>query len=137
MANFDIAYKRTAKFEGGYVNDPDDKGGETYFGIARKSNPQWLGWKIIDAQKKLPNFPSNLTSVRYDLDTLEKNLYKVNYWDKVWGDKINNQKVANDMYDTAVNMGVGISIKLSERQFKMKETSIISQDLLNKLNSVV
>ena len=26
MANFDIAFKRTAQFEGGYVYDPDDNG---------------------------------------------------------------------------------------------------------------
>ena len=30
MANFDIAFRRTISAEGGYVNDPDDKGGETY-----------------------------------------------------------------------------------------------------------
>ena len=41
------------------------------------------------------------------------------------------------MYDTAVNMGVGTSIKLSQRQFKMKETSVMSTALLSKLNSVV
>ena len=41
------------------------------------------------------------------------------------------------MYDTSVNMGVGTSIKLSERQFKMKETGKMSNELLNKLNSVV
>ncbi|RYD50653.1 MAG: hypothetical protein EOP52_13405, partial [Sphingobacteriales bacterium] len=35
MADFLTAYKRTAVAEGGYANDPDDLGGETYKGIAR------------------------------------------------------------------------------------------------------
>ena len=35
MANFEEAYKKTSDFEGGYVNDEDDAGGETYRGIAR------------------------------------------------------------------------------------------------------
>jgi len=35
MAKFKISHERTGGFEGGYVNDPDDRGGETAFGIAR------------------------------------------------------------------------------------------------------
>ena len=136
MANFDIAYKRTCKFEGGWVNDDADSGKETYKGISRVVNPNWSGWKIVDSYKKKSNFPKNLDSDT-KLQSLVKELYKTNYWDKVWGDKINNQKVANDLYDTGVNMGVTMSIKLSERQFNMKETGKMSNELLNKLNSVV
>lgn len=136
MANFDIAYNRTCKFEGGWVNDDADSGKETYKGISRAANPKWSGWAIVDSYKKKPNFPKNLDNDK-KLQDLVKSCYKENYWKPIWGDKIKNQKVANDLYDTAVNMGVGMSIKLSERQFKMKETSRMSQNLLDKLNSVV
>ena len=44
MADFRLAYKKIEAAEGGYVNDPDDKGGETYKGISRKANPDWNGW---------------------------------------------------------------------------------------------
>lgn len=37
--------------EGGYANVKEDKGGETYRGIARNSNPNWKGWEIIDKYK--------------------------------------------------------------------------------------
>jgi len=137
MADFEKAYSRTGKFEGGYVNDPDDSGGETYYGIARKFHPTWPGWKIVDEQKKKSNFPKNLKDRRNELLPLEKVFYKKEFWDKVWGDSIKDQRVANDMYDTAVNMGVGTSIKLSQRQFKMKETAVMSTALLSKLNSVI
>lgn len=136
MAKFDEAYQRTLKFEGGWVNDDADSGKETYKGISRAANPNWSGWKIVDGYKKKSNFPKNLDSDT-KLQSLVKELYKTNYWDKVWGDKITNQKVANDLYDTGVNMGVAMSIKLSERQFNMKETGKMSNELLNKLNSVV
>lgn len=136
MAKFDEAYQRTLKFEGGWVNDDADSGKETYKGISRVANPNWSGWKIVDSYKKKSNFPKNLDSDT-KLQSLVKELYKTNYWDKVWGDKITNQKVANDLYDTGVNMGVAVSIKLSERQFNMKETGKMSNELLNKLNSVV
>lgn len=136
MANFDIAFQRTSKFEGGWVNDDADSGKETYKGISRVYQKSWAGWKIIDSYKKKSNFPKNLESDK-TLQELVKKCYRENYWAPIWGDKIDNQNVANDLYDTAVNMGVGTSIKLSERQHKMKETAKMSQELLNKLNSVV
>lgn len=136
MANFDEAYQRTLKFEGGWVNDDNDSGKETYKGISRVYEKNWEGWKIVDAYKKKPNFPKNLEADK-KLQELVKNCYRKNYWNVIWGDKIRNQKVANDLYDTAVNMGVGTSIKLSERQYRLKETCKMSQKLLDKLNSVV
>lgn len=39
MANYK-AISKVLKHEGGYVNDPDDKNGETYKGISRKN------WKV-------------------------------------------------------------------------------------------
>ena len=36
MANYDQAFQLILQNEGGYVNDPDDPGSETYKGIARK-----------------------------------------------------------------------------------------------------
>lgn len=136
MANFDEAYQRTLKFEGGWVNDDNDSGKETYKGISRVYEKNWEGWKIVDVYKKKPNFPKNLEADK-KLQELVKSCYRKNYWNVIWGDKIRNQKVANDLYDTAVNMGVGTSIKLSERQYRLKETCKMSQKLLDKLNSVV
>ena len=37
--------------EGGYVDDRDDRGGETYRGISRNNFPDWKGWKKIDGFK--------------------------------------------------------------------------------------
>lgn len=136
MANFETAFKRTKRFEGGYVNDPKDAGGETYNGISRRANPTWSGWRVVDEMKGKPNFPANLKTRKSILDDLEFSLYKTSYWDPVWGDKIRVQVVANDMYDTGVNKGVTTSIKLSESQFKLPQTGRMSAKLLEKLNSV-
>lgn len=136
MANFEEAYKRTCKFEGGWVNKDGDSGKETYKGISRVANPNWSGWVIVDSYKKKSNFPKNLDSDK-KLQELVKDCYKNNYWNPICGDKIKNQKVANEIYDTAVNMGVAMSIKLSQRQFGFKETGKMNNQLLNKLNSVV
>lgn len=105
MATFNIAYLRTYVYERGYVNDPIDPGGETYNGISRKNFPNWAGWKIVDTLKKAPNFPKSL-EVDVSLQDAKKQFYKVNFWDKIQGDKISDQYLANELYDCAVNMGV-------------------------------
>ena len=136
MANFEISFNRTEKFEGKNVwtKISGDTGGETWSGISRKFNPNWEGWKIIDG---IPNKKNYQVIDSIELHKAKLALYRNNYWNPIWGDKINKQEVANDLYDTAVNMGVGTSIRLSERQFKLPETGKMTNILLNKLNSVI
>jgi hypothetical protein len=38
-SNFDIAIEKTLAHEGGNVNDPEDAGGQTKFGISRRAYP--------------------------------------------------------------------------------------------------
>lgn len=135
MAKFIDAFNRTEKNEGKdiWTKISGDAGGETWSGISREANPNWKGWKIIDA---VPGKKSGQKISTPELETLKRELYEQNYWKPVWGDRIENQNVANDMYDTAVNMGPVVSIKLSERQFGMKETGKMSEKLLERLNNV-
>ena len=111
MADFKQAYDRTMGHEGGYVNDPQDAGGETYKGIARKYNPNWKGWDIVDTWRtRRTDFPKIL-----DSDTLllqhVKELYKQLYWDVFQGDNITDQDITNQIFDIAVNMGVHRAVK--------------------------
>ena len=39
LDTFEEIIDKVIEHEGGYVNDPDDPGGETKYGIAKKSNP--------------------------------------------------------------------------------------------------
>lgn len=116
MASFNKEYIKVIKAEGGYVNDPDDAGSETYLGISRKSNPNWKGWTIIDFTKSQYG-TKNITSVlkkNTNLDKLVKELYKTNYWDVLELDDIPNQEVAHQLFDTCVNMGKSQAIKIAQ-----------------------
>lgn len=136
MADFLIAFNRTEKNEGKniWTKIEGDSGGETWSGISRVANPFWAGWKILD---EIKNKKNNQVISTPELEKLKQELYRTNYWNPIWGDKIKKQEVANDLYDTGVNMGPAVSIKLSERQFGLKETGKMSEALLNKLNSVI
>jgi lysozyme family protein len=87
MADFDEAYLITIGIEGGYDNDPEDAGGETYKGISRKYYPDWRGWVFIDSYKTQPNFPNNAYSDG-TIDTMVRTFYKEHFWNLFWGDQI-------------------------------------------------
>jgi lysozyme family protein len=145
MGDFSTAYQITANNEGGYANNPNDKGGETYDGIARNSHLTWPGWILIDTAKKQPNFPSNLKSNGV-LAQMVMSFYQANYWAVNALDRINNQQICNEMFDIGVNMGVYTaaeylqrSLNLSSRNGKdyapLKVDTVIGATTLNTINN--
>lgn len=109
MGNFDEAFEKTAAIEGGYVFDPDDAGGETYKGISRRFNPSWKGWDRIDEIKRANSRKKKFDKVFEQDESLQEEVllfYKEAYWDKFWGDEIPVQEIAEELFDTGVNMGV-------------------------------
>jgi len=103
MAEFAPAFENTMRNEGGYANHPDDPGGETYRGISRRWHPDWPGWIIIDRVKDYPSFPAGLESDNA-LNESVRYFYRVEYWDKISGDIIPSQALANEIFDTSVIM---------------------------------
>lgn len=104
MADFKAALEHTLSVEGGYVNDPKDLGGETYKGIARKYHPNWGGWKVIDATKEKPCFPLCLSRDQ-DLQEQVAIFYKKKFWDVMKLDELVSQAIAEELFDTGVNIG--------------------------------
>lgn len=107
MANFETAYKKTARYEGGYANNPADRGGETYAGIARKFWPKWMGWKTIDAIKRTAKTPQQINAAAQKDEVLKaqiKDFYKVNFWGGLT--LVSSQRIADTVYDMRVNSGV-------------------------------
>lgn len=134
MADFLTAYKKTAVVEGGYANDKDDTGRETWKGVARKKNPNWKGWAIVDSLRNHPQFPKILyenTGLQYWVEKI----YRDNYWNPIRGDEIKSQDEANAIYDSAVNMGVGAAVKLAQKALALPESGRMNNATLDKLNN--
>ena len=110
MADFTEAFARTARHEGGYVDDPLDRGGETYRGIARTRHPDWPGWALIDAARAGADFPRCLAHDQR-LQAAVAGFYREHFWIPIDGDSLPDQALANELFDTAVNMGVGRSVR--------------------------
>ena len=133
MANFQQALQNTFKNEGGYINDPDDSGGETYKGISRSNNSKWGGWVFIDMVRNNKNFPHILDS-DVQLQASVSSFYESNYWDRVKGDDILNQDVANSIFDFAVNAGVFTSSALAQLVVGTKPDGIIGGESIDAIN---
>lgn len=94
MTNFDRAFEELIGHEGDYVNDPRDPGGETKYGISKRSYPN--------------EDIKNMTLAR------AKSIYKRDFWDKVRGDEL-PYDVAFNLFDGAVNSGVSQAVKWLQR----------------------
>lgn len=84
--SFDRAFEIVIGHEGGYVNDPQDPGGETKFGISKRAYPT-LDIKSLTIEQA-------------------KGLYYEDYWLKAGCDHFVDDVMAMLMFDCAVNQGV-------------------------------
>jgi lysozyme family protein len=132
MANFSESILKVLRSEGGYSNDPDDSGGETYRGISRKNWPKWLGWLLIDEFKKGNDFLHRIKTDAFLYNSVV-DFYKVNFWDMIGGDKLTNQDIADLLVDSAVNEGVKPAVKRAQSIVGLPETGKINEELIEKL----
>ena len=138
MATFEDAFNILSVKEGGYVNDSNDSGGETYKGISRRYNIDWDGWKIIDNYKR--KYFGKALSKKLDnddnLQKLVKSLYKDKYWDIFELDNIPSQKIAYQMFDTCVNCGSAVAIRFAQIALGESVNGRWTLSLLNKLAAI-
>lgn len=109
MENFDRAFAIVVGCEGGYINDPDDAGGETKFGITKRSYPGL-----------------NIKSLTVDQ---AKNLYLRDYWTPIHGDKM-PWPLCCYAFDSAVNQGVSASIHMTQQAVGAKADGAIGPKTL-------
>jgi lysozyme family protein len=127
MAHFDAAFEKMIVDEGGYVlhNVPGDAGGMTYAGIARNKNPTWGGWNLIDHDEKGPL-----------LTSFVREFYRVEFWDRIRGDEITQQAVAESIFNFAVNTGLSVAVKLAQLIVGVTPDGAIGPKTIEKFNAV-
>lgn len=109
---FDKAFLRILTEEGGYINDPLDPGGETKFGISKRSYP--------------------------DLDILNltqddaKAIYLKDYWTPIQGDKL-PVPIALIVFDGAVNQGLVRVVQALQQALHVEPDGIIGSITLSAI----
>ncbi len=95
---FYYAVERVLADEGGYVNDPADPGGETHWGISKRSYPD------LDIRRLR----------REDAVAI----YRRDWWDRWELGRIEDADVAAKVLNLAVNMGARQAVKLLQRALR-------------------
>jgi lysozyme family protein len=113
--NYDEAFTALIGHEGGYVNDQRDPGGETKYGISKRAYPD------VDI--------ASLTIEQ------AKAIYKRDYWDRARCDEL-PPAVAFQVFDTAVNSGIGQAIRFLQRAVGVADDGQVGPLTINAVRRV-
>jgi type VI secretion system secreted protein VgrG len=99
VANIDLSIDYVFKNEGGYSDDPSDKGGMTNMGITQEDLTRWRGKAVSEADMQA------LTPME------AKRIYYFWWWQPLSLDQVFDQNVATAIFDAAVSLGVPSAVK--------------------------
>ena len=111
--SFQEAFVKLIQHEGHYSNLVTDKGGETAWGLSKRSYPS------------------------LDMKTLTMNeagaIYKRDFWDKLGCDEFVSEKLAFQVFDAAVNSGIFQVTKWLQRSVNTHADGILGPDTMNAM----
>lgn len=123
MANFDKAVAKVLLHEGGYVNDPLDRGGETNFGITKRTYESYVG------REAYPDEMRNLSKGN------AIQIYKDLYWDVMRADEITNYGIAFLLFDQSVNRGPRNATIQAQKALGIYPDGAMTDALVERINN--
>ncbi len=128
MAKLEKLIPLIEKWEGGYVNDPDDKGGPTNMGVTLKT------WQKCGYDKNGDGVIDKQDLRLVTRDEMIQVILKPHYWDVWQADKIRNQSVANLLVDWLWCSGPR-TIVIIQHLLDLKTDGIVGKKTLRAINS--
>ena len=123
MANASELMPFIHKWEGGYSNHKNDKGGCTMKGVTINTFRSFFG------EEKTCSDLKSITDEQW------LKIFKEGYWDPCKGDKILDQSVANIIVDWAWMSGVKTAIKKIQELLNLETDGIVGPVTLTAINS--
>lgn len=126
MADINVLVPLILKWEGGFVNDPDDLGGATNMGVTLATYRQYR------KSRKLP------APTVDDLKNLSReewtDILKTYYWDRWQADRIRDQSIANILVDWVWASGA-YGIRIPQQILDVTADGIVGKNTLAALHS--
>lgn len=126
MANIKNLIPHILKWEGGWSNDPADKGGPTMKGVT-------LAVYTAYRNKKGLKPPTQIQLKNISQEEWE-NILKNMYWDRWKADQINSQSIANLLVDWVWTSGL-YGIKYPQKVLGVKDDGIVGPKTLEAVNN--
>ncbi|MES1221182.1 MAG: glycosyl hydrolase 108 family protein [Bacteroidota bacterium] len=124
MANFDKAITIILAHEGGFVDNKFDQGGATNKGIT---------FKLFKEYAVSLGLPKTVEALKTLTSDQAKFIYREQFWNKMRGDEIKDQQLANIVFDGFVNMG-NRAIKMLQIEMGNPADGIIGDRSLMVIN---
>lgn len=119
LKHFDQAFDRLISHEGGYVNHPNDPGGETKFGITLRTARAY-------------GYTGNMRNLTREQ---AKEIYRQGYWNRAQADRY-DPAIGFQFFDAAVNHGAGQSIRFLQRAVNVADDGIIGPVTLKAIQNM-
>ena len=119
---FEKAFKLVIESEGGFSNDPEDRGGATMWGITQAEIDIKLGHHATIAEVKA--FPIEKA----------KEIYEFKYWKRMRLDEVNHDLLKIMFFDQGVNRGCGTVVKQVETIVHTTTDGLMDTTTLSKIN---
>lgn len=127
MNTFDDALELLLEHEGGYVDDPNDAGGKTKFGISDRRDGKVDGLADIDGDGV-----GDVKIIELELKQVAE-IYRREYWDRCKCSLL-SPALATALFDTAVNCGNGLAARLLQRVLQVEDDGIIGPITIRHAN---
>lgn len=127
MAKVELLLPKILEFEGGYVNDPLDKGGSTNLGITLAT------WRQVGYDKDGDgDIDSDDIRLLNSVDAMR--VLKKNYWDRWKADLIKNQSIAEILVDWVWGSGKW-GVIIPQRILGVVADGVIGQKTIDAVNN--
>lgn len=125
MAKVELLAPYIKKWEGGFVNDPADRGGATNKGVTLSTYTQYC---------KRKGYPRpTVDRLRRLTDAEWLDILKSMYWDRWQADRIESQCVANILVDWVWGSG-SYGITIPQRLLGVRSDGVVGDETLDALN---
>lgn len=122
MATIDKLIPKIKKWEGGYTNNPNDRGGCTQSGVTIGTFRKYYGAdKTCEDLKRIS-------------DEQWTHIFRAGYWNRIKGDEIQSQSIANLFLDMAWGSGTATAIKKVQACLGLTVDGVVGEKTLAALN---
>lgn len=128
MADFLPAFRRVIGEEGGFSDKKHDRGGPTNHGITQRTLAEW--WKHLGRDGEPTRADVQMLS-----ETEAREIYRMLWWGRYRLERIDDQGIAEKVFDMAVNMGPHAAIVIAQRAVDAVADGVLGPKTIAALNA--